>query len=158
MSSRRNPLRASTAGLKPVLECVSLEALAERARALDALDERLRALMPAALARETRLADVRNGRLVFLASSPAWANRLRLHQATLLAEARTTIGGAVEHFAVKVAPLPVVPPEPAKPKPLSAAAARHLRTAAKTISDPEIRALFLKLASFASDDSHQESE
>ncbi len=158
MSPRRNPLRASTAGPKPALECVALDALADRARALDALDERLRALMPAAVARETRLADVRNGRLVFLASSPTWASRIRLYQAALLAEARTALGGTVERFAVKVAPLPAVPPEPAKPKPLSAATARHLQAAAKTISDPEIRALYLKLASFASDDSLQEPE
>ena len=133
-------------------ECIALDALADRARVLDALDERLRRLLPAATARETRLADVRNGRIVFLASSPTWASRLRLHQADLLAEARTALGSGVERFAVKVAPLPLVPSEPARAKPLSTTAANHLRSAAKTIADPELQDLYLKLASLSSSD------
>lgn len=149
MSPSRNPLQVSAPGLRPAAECITLDALADRARALDALDDRLRHLLPAAVARETRLADVRNGRIVFLASSPTWASRIRLHQAALLAEARAALGSAVEHFAVKVAPLPTVPPEPAKPKPLSAATARHLRATANAVPDPELRALYLQLASFA---------
>lgn len=152
MSPSRNPLHGTGAGPKAAAECIALDALADRARALDALDGRLRHLLPAAVARETRLADVRNGRIVFLASSPTWASRVRLYQSALLAEARTALGGTVERFAVKVAPLPTVPPEPTKPKPLSAAAARHLRATAKATSDPELRALYLHLASFAADD------
>ena len=153
MSPRRNPLQVPAAGPKAVAECIELDALAERARALDALDGRLRHLLPAAVARETRLADVRDGRVVFLASSPAWASRIRLYQTALLAEARAALGGTVERFAVKVAPLPSVPPEPAKPKPLSATTAQHLRTAAKVMPDPELRALYLQLASIADDNS-----
>ncbi|HEU4663702.1 MAG TPA: DUF721 domain-containing protein [Dokdonella sp.] len=153
VSPKRNSNPGSAAGPRPATECIALGTLADRARALDALDERLRRLLPAATARETRLADVRNGRIVFLASSPTWASRLRLHQAALLAEARTALGGTVERFAVKVAPLPTVPPEPTKPKPLSAATARHLRTTATALRDPELRALYLQLASIATDDS-----
>jgi len=138
MSPSRNPLHAAGAGPKVAAECIALDTLADRARA--------------AVARETRLADVRNGRIVFLASSPTWASRIRLYQSALLAEARTALGGTVERFAVKVAPLPTVPPEPTKPKPLSAAAARHLRATAKVTSDPELRALYLHLASIATDD------
>jgi hypothetical protein len=152
MPPSRNPLHQPAAGPRPATECIALDALLDRARALDALDGRLRHLLPVAVARETRLADVRNGRIVFLASSPTWASRIRLYQAALLAEARTALGGAVEHFAVKVAPLPTVPPEPTKPKPLSVATARHLRATAKALSDPELRALYLHLASFATDD------
>ena len=151
MSPSRNPLHAAGPGPKAAAQCIALDTLADRARALDALDERLRHLLPATVARETRLADVRNGRIVFLASSPTWASRIRLYQAALLAEARTALGGAVERFTVKVAPLPTVPPEPTKPKPLSAATARHLRATAKAISDPELRALYLHLASIADD-------
>lgn len=153
MSPKRNPTTASTAGPRPAAECITLGTLADRARALDALDERLRRLLPVATARETRLADVRNGRIVFLASSPTWASRLRLHQAALLAEARAALGSTVERFAVKVAPLPPVPAEEPGHKPLSAASAEHLRKAAKSLSDPELRALYLHLASFAVDDS-----
>lgn len=153
MSPSRNLLQDSARGLRPAAECLTLDALADRARALDVLDDRLRHLLPAAVARETRLADIRNGRIVFLASSPTWASRIRLYQSALLAEARTALGGGVEHFAVKVAPLPTVPPEPTKPKPLSIVAARHLQATAKAIEDPELRALYLHLASFAEDDS-----
>ena len=151
VSQGRNPLTGSTPGMRLAGDCVTLDALAERARALDALDARLRRLLPAATARETRLADVRNGRVVFLASSSTWASRLRLHQAALLAEARTALGGPVERFAVKVAPLPTVPPNPTKPKPLSATTVHHLRTTATALSDPELRALYLQLASIADD-------
>jgi len=140
-------------GLVPVAKCVDLATLAERARALDALDGRLRHHLPEALARECRLADVRNGRLVFLATNPTWATRLRLHQAALLAEARAAMGDAVGHLVVKVAALSTVPPEPTRRKPLSAAAANHLRSAAKNLKDPELQALYLELASLASDDS-----
>jgi hypothetical protein len=151
MPSRRSDTRST--GPRPVAECVALGALADYARALDVLDRRLRRLLPDELARETRLADVRGGRVVFLASSPAWASRLRLQQAALMAEARVALGDVVERFAVKVAPLPSVPAEEPRHKPLSAASAEHLRRAAKSLSDPELRALYLHLASFAVDDS-----
>lgn len=151
MPSRRTDTHH--AGPRPAAECIALGALADYARALDVLDRRLRRLLPDALARETKLADVRGGRVVFLASSSAWASRLRLHQAALVAEARVALGDVVERFAVKVAPLPSVPPETPRPKPLSTTAAKHLRAAAKSLSDPELRALYLHLASFAVDDS-----
>lgn len=152
MPSRRSNDTRNT-GPRPAAECVTLGALADYARALDVLDRRLRRLLPDALARESRLADVRGGRVVFLASSQTWASRLRLHQAALLAESRAALGDVVERFAVKVAPLPSVPPENPRHKPLSAASADHLRRAAKSLSDPELRALYLHLASFAVDDS-----
>ena len=152
MPSRRSADTPSK-GPRPASEFVALGALADYARALDVLDRRLRRLLPDTLARETRLADVRGGRVVFLASSPAWASRLRLQQAALMAEARVALGDGVERFAVKVAPLPSVPAEEPGHKPLSAASANHLRKAAKSLSDPELRALYLHLASFAVDDS-----
>lgn len=157
MQQGRPPRKPHKRTLVPIAECAALGTLAKRARALDLLDGKLRHHLPDALARECRLADLRNGRLVFLATSPTWATRLRLHQATLLAEARATSGGVVEHFVVKVAALPPVPPEPARSKPLSTTAANHLRSAAKTISDPELRALYLELASLASSDSPSET-
>ncbi|HET9031925.1 MAG TPA: DUF721 domain-containing protein [Dokdonella sp.] len=131
---------------------MTVDTIAARARALDRLDGKLRHLLPDTLARECHLADLRNGRLVFIATSSTWATRLRLHQDKLLTEARTATGSAVELFAVKVAPLPPVLPEPTRAKPLSATAANHLRSAAKTISDPELQALYLQLASLASSD------
>jgi hypothetical protein len=151
MPSRRSDTHHR--GPRPASECVALGALADHARALDVLDRRLRRLLPDSLARESKLADVRGGRVVFLASSPAWASRLRLHQAALLAEARAALGDVVGRFTVKVAPLSPVPAENTKQKPLSAASAEHLRKAAKSLTDPELRALYLHLASFAVDES-----
>lgn len=124
----------------------------ERARLLGALDAQLRALLPAELARQCRLASVRDQRLVFLASSGSWAARLRFHQALLLAGARKTSNSPITHFVVKIAPLHAVPREPANPhKPLTPTAARHLRAAAKSMADPELRAMYLRLASLADD-------
>jgi hypothetical protein len=48
-----------------------------------------------------------------------------------------------------VAPLPVEEEIPDRHKPLSASAARHLRAAAASLSDPTLRDLFLGLASQA---------
>jgi len=124
-------------------------ALRAKARALMDLDHRLRQTLPEPLRRNCCLADVRSNRLVFLANSPAWAVKLRLHQTQLLAEASKHLGTRVGAFAVKVADLASVPPETPRRKPLSSTAAEHLKAAAKSISDPELRAVFLQLASLA---------
>ena len=116
---------------------------------LDALDERLRRLLPGTIARECRLADCRNGRLVFLTSSSPWATRLRLHEQTLLAEARIALDERVDRLVVKVAALPVVPHDQAAPKPLSPAAGDYLSVAAESIKDPELKSLYLQLAALA---------
>lgn len=145
--------RNATSGPKPAGACVALGTIADYARALDVLDARLRRILPEPIARECRLANVRNGRLVFLASGSTWANRLRLHQTALLAEARAALGSNVEHFAVRVVLPTSVTADNSQRKPLSAATVRHLRTTAATLSDPELAALLLALASVAEDDS-----
>ncbi|MBE1161370.1 DUF721 domain-containing protein [Dyella acidiphila] len=123
-------------------------ALAKKAGKLEALDRALRQTLPLPLREQVRFANFRDDRLVFLASSPAWASRLRLQQAQILAAARA-IGANAGSVTVKVAPLPPPNPQPEQSKPLSAAAALHLKAAAKSIQDPELRALFLELASVA---------
>lgn len=116
---------------------------------LDALDERLRRFLPDALARESRLADLRDGRLVFLTSSAAWATRLRLHEATLLAEARIARGDRITRLIVKVAAPAIVPRDPPVHKPLSSVTAVHLLAAAESMKDPELEDLYRKLAALA---------
>ena len=143
-SRKRNPT-------KSVGECSPVAALTARARALDALDRKLRQPLPDALRRQCCLADLRAGRLVFLASSSVWAAKLRFYQTALMAEARVVSGLKIEKFAVKVAPLPPVPPEQIRRRPLSKAAAEHLRTAARSLADPELQAVYLRLASLAED-------
>jgi hypothetical protein len=144
---RRSSKLPSTA--KPVGESGPVTALLARARALDALDRQLRQPLPEALRRQCCLASVQSGRIVFLASSSAWAAKLRPYQNALIAQARVISGLPVEKFAVKVAPLPPRPRGQTRRKPLSPAAAEHLKTAARSLADPELRAVFLSLASLA---------
>jgi hypothetical protein len=138
---------------KKIGECLPVAALTARARALDALDRKLRQPLPDALRRQCCLADLRAGRLVFLATSSVWAAKLRFYQTAIMAEARVVSGLQVEKFTVKVARLPPVPPEQTRRKPLSKTAAEHLRTAARSLADPELAAVYLRLASLAEDSS-----
>jgi hypothetical protein len=126
----------------------TLDGLIDRARALGALDKRLRQSLPEPLAGQCRLANVREGRLVFLASSPLWRNRLRLESASLLAAA-TEAGIPAFELTVKVAPMLTVPPEQASHSPITPAAAAALRDAALQATDPELRQQLLALASLA---------
>jgi len=140
--------RRSTNGPKPLAECGSFATLARKAGELEALDRALRQTLPSPLREQVRFANLRNGRLVFLASSPAWASRLRLMQTQILASARA-IGTHASSVTVKVAPQPPVAKAPDRSKPLSPTAARHLKATAASFTDPEWRDLFLELASLA---------
>jgi hypothetical protein len=141
-SSRTGHGPQSLADIGPVA------ALADKAGKLEALDRALRQTLPSPLREQVRFANLRDDRLVFLASSPAWASRLRLQQTQILAAARA-IGANAGSVTVKVAPLPPPDPQPEQSKPLSTAAALHLKAAAKSIQDPELRSMFLELASVA---------
>ena len=146
--------RSSKKGLPPSIgECSPVASLIQRARALDALDRQLRQPLPEPLRRQVRLADISADRLVFLASSSAWASKLRFHQTALLTLARQVSGLPANQFAVKVAPLPPVPPEQIRRKPLSKTAAEHLKAAARSVADPELKAVYLQMASLAEDSS-----
>lgn len=132
-------------------------ALAKGARKRDELDRHLRQALPSALRDQIRLADLKDGRLVFLAPTPAWASRLRLSQTQILAAARA-MGVPARSISVKVTPPAAAPiPEPPRRMPLSATTASHLKAAARSLSDPELQDLFLALASVAdiSDSPHE---
>jgi hypothetical protein len=150
-SDDRSSHKTTTA--KRVGESPPVAALIARARALDALDRQLRQPLPESLRRQCRLATVQSGRIVFLASSSTWASKLRMHQNAIIAHARMTSGLPIEKFTVKVAPLPSLSPEQTRRKPLSHAAAEHLKAAARSVADPELRAVYLRLASLADDSS-----
>jgi hypothetical protein len=138
--------RRRRGGPQSLVDCGAFATLAQRAGALQALDRALRQTLPSPLREQVRFADLRQGRLVFLASTPAWASRLRLAQTTILASARAV---GVQAHAVRVKVVDVehesVPTE--RRKTLSPSAASHLRAAAGGLRDPELRALFLALAS-----------
>lgn len=140
--------RRTGSGPKPLADCGSFATLARRADALEALDRALRQTLPLPLREQVRFANLRNDRLVFLASSPGWASRLRLMQTQILAAAHA-IGTCASSVTVKVIPPAPAVTAPDRSKPLSPAAAAHLRAAAASFTDPELRALFLELASFA---------
>lgn len=138
--------RRRNSGPKPLVECGSFATLAKKADTLEALDRALRQTLPLPLREHVHFADRGHDRLVFLASSPAWASRLRMLQPQILASARA-IGVGASALKIKV----VAPEHAAAPttqlKFLSPATATHLRAAAASFPDPELRALFLALAS-----------
>ena len=141
---------------QPIGESSPVAALAQKARALDALDRQLRQSLPEPLRRHVRMADIGPKRLVFLADSSAWASKLRFHQTALLALARQVSGLPANQFAVKVAPLPPVPPEQIRrttssKSGLSKTTAEHLKAAARSVADPELAAVYLQMASLAED-------
>lgn len=139
--SRQGPLDVRKSG--------PFVALAKGARKRDELDRQLRQALPVALRGQVRLADIKDGRLTFLAPTPAWASRLRLSQAHILAAARA-MGVPARSVSVKVTPPAAAPaPEPPPRTPLSPTTASHLKAAARSLSDPELQDLFLALASVA---------
>lgn len=75
---------------------------------LDALDRQLRPLLPPGLAAHVRLANVVDGRLVFLADSPVWHARLRLSADELLDAARS-VGLEVREVTVRTTSQPIRP-------------------------------------------------
>lgn len=128
--------------------CGAFASLARRSAKLDALDRALRQTLPLPLRDEVRFANRRGTRLVFLASSPAWATRLRLMQAPILAAARS-LDVPADAVIVKVSPLPRITVATPPVHNLSDAAAAHLRAVADSASDPEWRALYARLAATA---------
>lgn len=122
---------------KPVAELVrsdKLGKLAAHAGRLAELDTSLNRVMAPTLAAQVRLANVRDGKLVFLAMSPAWAARLRYAQAGIL-EAAQALGLDVRELQVKVvsAPPRAESAVPATVPPLSETAARHLALATRLL-------------------------
>lgn len=101
-----------------------------RALWLDALDQRLRPLLPPGIAAHARLANVDGARLVFLVDSPVWHARLR-YAANELLDAARSVGLEVGELVVKVTTNPLRPgiPEQRTPAPMSAATRDALQAA-----------------------------
>lgn len=112
------------------------------ALALETLDRQLRPLLPPQLAAHVRLANVVEGRLVFLVDSPVWHARLRLAADELLDAARS-IGLQVREVAIKASSQPLRPPAQTAPK-APATAAQHRQSAA---TEAGLRAALAALAS-----------
>ena len=127
----------------------SFTALARKANTLDTLDRALRQTLEPPLRDQVRFAELSHHHLVFLAASPVWASRLRLCQTDILRTAKS-IGMQANSIRIKVTHLPTPAKSQSTPsKPLSAEVGLHLQKTAASTSDPELRALILKLASLA---------
>jgi len=109
-----------------------------RALWLDALEQRLRPLLPASLAAHARFANVDGAKLVFVVDSPVWHARLRLAAPELLDAARS-VGLECGEVVVKTttSPLWPDPPAPRRPLPIPAAAREALRAALASLDAPD---------------------
>ena len=82
----------------------SLGGLLRRASLLAQLENRIAGALHADLAEHMRVANVRDGRLVLLASSPAWATRLRMHSRQVLDILHAAGLTEVDRVEVRVVP------------------------------------------------------
>lgn len=94
-----------------------------RALWLDTINQRLRPLLPPALAAHVRLGNINRHRLVFLADAPIWHAKLRL-AAPVLLEAAQNMGLKVTELGIKTRSDHPVPPPP---KPASRALSKHAK-------------------------------
>lgn len=122
--------------------------MGEHAKELARLNRQLQHELPPELSDRIILAGVHAGRALFLAPTSAWATRARLQQGRLR-HILLALGQQVRSVDVKVVQPERIPHAHPDRKPLTAATAEHLRSAAASTSDPELRARFLELASLA---------
>lgn len=137
--SRSSPNRPRTpqAALDALLASGAGDPL-RRALWLDALDLRLRPLLPPSLAAHARLANVDGAKLVFLVDSPVWHARLRLAGPGLVDVARS-IGLDVTELVVKTTTQALQPLPPAQRPivPMSGAARTALESALASLIETE---------------------
>ena len=109
-----------------------------RALWLDALDRRLRPLLPAPLAGHCRLANLREKQLVFLVDAPVWRAKLRLLESEVLDAARS-LGLDCTAVAIKSSAMPLSAPPAtrASAAAVSATAQQALRIALASLQDPD---------------------
>jgi hypothetical protein len=122
--------------LQAALSGVASEAV-RRGLWLDALEQQLRPCLPPPLADHCRLANVSNGRLVFLVDSPVWRAKLRLAAPELINLAQS-IGLAVTEATAKINPAPPLQRQaPVRNTlPLSATSREALQAALASLGNP----------------------
>ena len=140
MSDSRSPPRRPSSP-RPALDALLAVPAGDpirRALWLDGLDRRFRTCLPPSLAAHARLANIQDGRLVFVVDAPVWRSKLRLMAPELLDVARS-FGLDAQQVVVKTtpAPAPAAPPAARAPLPLSAAARLALQTALAPLDEPE---------------------
>ncbi|MEE4301885.1 MAG: DciA family protein, partial [Pseudomonadales bacterium] len=120
-----------------------------RARRLETVQQRIRALLPPALARSCHVVGHSDTELRLLVEHQALATQLRFRRAELL-EAAGGPSGAPRAAELSIVVRPPPPgPSRSAPRPgqrVPAAAAAELETLADAESDPALRAVLLRLA------------
>jgi hypothetical protein len=123
-----------------------LKDLLGRIRQNEAMTARVRALLPVDLAAHLVAALLQDGRLLLLASSPAWASRLRFSVPQLR-------HGLAKIRDIRVAVLPETHAKPRRPQvkawrtpTFSAEVAEQIRAVAATLTDPQLKSAMLRLA------------
>lgn len=123
--------------------------LLARARALSALDARLHKFIPPPLNEHCRVLSVRDATLVLAADSPVWAARLRFQSIQLIKQ--LTESGTVNLRTVEVRIRPPadqgVAHKSQRRKAFTRETGHILGQAARDLSDPDLRAALLRLAS-----------
>lgn len=76
----------------------------KRARAIERFGRKVSALLDPDLARICQVANVRDGRLIFVCTSSGGATKLRMQAPALLEQLHEVGLGEIEKIAVKVAP------------------------------------------------------
>ncbi|MGH8216154.1 MAG: DciA family protein [Rhodanobacteraceae bacterium] len=137
-----------THGPTPLSQCGPVADLAARARDVDLMSQRIVPCLPTPLRGHVGFAGLRNDRLLLLVESPAWATRVRMDQAHILAAVHS-LGLAASSVTAKVAPCLAPSGDSATARPMSSRGAQTIRNAASAIADPELRACFLELAARA---------
>lgn len=123
---------------RPVTDIVSspdVAGLTRRAGKLADLGARLNRVLPSALAAQVTLANLRERKLVFLATTPGWATRLHYSQPIVL-EAARQLGLDVQGLVIKLAAPPVAEAAGPASSPPSQTALRHLELAARLLDRP----------------------
>lgn len=79
--------------------------LLQRARAISELGGRVSRLLESGLASHCRVANIRDGKLVFVCSSAAWATHLRMHAPALLESLRAAGVEDITAIEIKTRPM-----------------------------------------------------
>ncbi len=122
-----------------------LAALVRRARRLEAVQREAAAFLGLPLAAHARVANVSGEVLVLLADGPAWAARLRFQARALAAHLNARFGLRIARTRVRIAP-PRPTPAPRGRAPIPPAGREALARAARTVTDPDLRAALQRLA------------
>jgi hypothetical protein len=110
--------------------------------------QRIRAMLPEALAKQTRHCLIREKKLLIYTDSAAWASQLRFYKSTILAAIMPFTRTPVELMQIKIirGQTGLIPGPKRKAKLPSAEKIELIRNDSLTVSDNQLRLALLKLS------------